>query len=136
MSAELALQAAIVTALKAAAPVNTALSGRILDRVNLGQPRPYLHLRSFQGVEDGADCIDGIEIFADLDVWTDTVGKPEASRIAGLVRDALHYRPLTLADPWALTEITHRDTAIDDAEGLLVRARMSFRALVERATVV
>ncbi|MHC2018713.1 hypothetical protein [Methylobacterium sp. CM6247] len=40
MSAELALQGAIVAKLKAAAPVNTALSGRILDRVNLGQARP------------------------------------------------------------------------------------------------
>ena len=132
MSAELALQGAIVAKLKAAAPVNTALSGRILDRVNLGQVCPYLHLRSFQSVDDGADCVDGLELFADLDVWSDAVGKPEASRIAGLVRDALHEQPLSLAAPWHLIEIAHRDTNIDDADGTLVRARLSFRALVER----
>lgn len=134
MSAELSLQGAIVAALEAvpalAAP---PLSGRILDRVGLGQPRPYLHLRSFQGVEDGADCIDGVEIFAEMDVWSDEVGKPEASRLAGIIRDALHEQTLELADPWLLTEIRWRDTTIDDAEGLLVRARMTFRALVERA---
>lgn len=134
MSAELALQGAIVAALKGNAAVNAALSGRVLDRVNLGQSRPYLHLRSFQGVDDGADCIDGLEVFADLDVWSEAVGKPEASRIAGLVRDALHYADLSLAAPWALVEIAHRDTNIDDADGNLVRARMSFRALLERIT--
>ena len=108
------------------------LEGRVLDRVKLGESLPYVHLRSFQGVEDGADCIDGLEIFADLDVWSQAVGKPQASRLAGLVRDALHEQPLVLAEPWHLVEIRHRDTTIDDAEGLLVRARMSFRALVER----
>ncbi|KQT08526.1 hypothetical protein ASG40_11650 [Methylobacterium sp. Leaf399] len=134
MSAELALQGAIVAKLKGTPAVATALSNRILDRVNLGQARPYLHLRGFQGVEDGADCIDGLEVFADLDVWSEAVGKPEASRIAGLVRDALHYANLTLPEPWALIEIAHRDTNIDDADGNLVRARMTFRALVERTT--
>lgn len=133
MSAELALQGAIVAALRAVPALMAApLQGRILDRVKLATPRPYLHLRSFQGVDDGSDCVDGLEIFADLDVWSENVGKPEASRIAGIVRDALHERPLTLAAPWSLVEIAHRDTTIDDSEGLLVRARMTFRALVER----
>lgn len=134
MSAELALQGAIVKALRAVPALMAApLQGRILDRVNLGQARPYLHLRSFQGVDDGSDCVDGLEIFADLDVWSENVGKPEASRIAGIVRDTLHEQPLELAAPWSLVEIAHRDTTIDDSEGLLVRARMTFRALVERA---
>ena len=133
MSAELALQGAIVAALKAVTELRAGpLKGRILDRVREKEPRPYLHLRSFQGVDDGSDCVDGLEIFADLDVWSDAVGKPEASRIAGIVRDALHEKPLTLDAPWSLVEIAHRDTSIDDSEGLLVRARMTFRALVER----
>lgn len=132
MSAELALQGAIVAALRAVPALMAApLQGRILDRVNLGQARPYLHLRSFQGVDDGSDCVDGLEIFADLDVWSEGVGKPEASRIAGIVRDALHERPLTLGAPWSLVEMSWRDTNIDD-DGNLVRARMTFRALVER----
>ncbi|MFY9292689.1 MAG: DUF3168 domain-containing protein [Methylorubrum rhodinum] len=135
MSAELALQGAIVTALKAVPALAEALGGRVLDRVEEGETRPYLHLREFQGLDDGAECaggsIDALEIFAGLDVWSDAVGKPEASRIAGLVRRALHYVPLALAAPWALLEIAHRETVITD-DGLLVRARMSFRALVER----
>lgn len=133
MSAELSLQGALYAALRAVpALMAPPLSGRILDRVEQDQPRPYLHLRAFQAVDDGADGLDGIEIFADLDIWSEGVGKPEASGLAGLVRDALHERPLTLSGPWALVEIAHRDTTIDDSGGRLVRARMTFRALVER----
>lgn len=132
MSAELALQGAIVAALTAS-PAGAAVSGRILDRVGPDTAMPYVHLRSFQGTEDGADCIDGLEVYADLDVWSDAVGKPEASRIAGRVRDALHGAALGLSAPWVLTDLEHRSTTIDDSDGLLVRARMNFRALVERA---
>lgn len=130
MSAELALQGAIVAALESSS-AGDAVGGRILDRVEDNETLPYVHLRSFQGVEDGADCIEALEIYADLDVWSEAVGKPEASRIAGQIRDALHGADLTLAAPWVLNDLEHRSTTIDDS-GLLVRARMSFRALVER----
>jgi hypothetical protein len=133
VSAELALQGAVFATLEAVEALQgEPLQGRIFDRVEEDQPRPYLYLRSFQAIDDGADCVDGLEIFADIDVWSDDYGKPEASRIAGIVRDALHEQPLELAAPWSLVEIAHRDTTIDDSEGLLVRARMTFRALVER----
>ncbi|ACL57569.1 DUF3168 domain-containing protein [Methylobacterium nodulans] len=131
MSAELALQGALVAALKTS-PAGAAVSGRVYDRIPAKTDLPYLHLRSFQAVDDRADCVEGLEVYADLDVWSDAVGKPEASRIAGLVRDALHLAPLTLAAPWVLLEIEHRDTTTDGSEPLLVRARLSFRALVER----
>lgn len=131
MSAELALQGAFVAALKAS-PAGGAVSGRIYDRVPANTAMPYVHLRSFQAVDDGADCVDGLELYADVDVWSQAVGKPEASRIAGQVRDALHHAGLTLPDPWALVEIEHRSSTIDDADPLLVRARLTFRALVER----
>ena len=131
MSAELALQGAIVAAVKAAPTLSASLGGRVLDRVPEDATRPYLHLREFQGLDDGADCHDGLEITIGLDVWSDEVGKPEASRLAGLVRRALHFAPLPLPAPWSLLEMTHRETVISD-DGLLVRARMSFQALVER----
>lgn len=133
MSAELALQGAIVRTLKAVPALASApLSGRILDRVTEKEQRPYVHLRSFQGIEDGADKVDALELFADLDVWSSSVGKPEASRIAGQIRDALHEQEIELDGPWALVDIAFRDASIDDQGGNLVRARMTFRALVER----
>lgn len=136
ISAELALQGALASWLENYPPLAAEICDRVLDRVEENDPRPYLHLREFQGLDDGAECdggaIDALEIFVGLDVWSDAAGKPEASRIAGLVRRALHYAPLTLPAPWVLLEIAHRETVIAD-EGLLVRARMSFHALVERS---
>lgn len=132
MSVELALQKAIVGKLKADADLTAAVAGRVYDKVPSTAVLPYIHFRYVQAVEDSADCLDGQEVFIDLDVWSNAVGKPEASRIVGLVRSALNHQELVLDDPHALLEITHQDSDVGDggAEGL-TRGRMSFRALVE-----
>ena len=132
MSVEAALQKAIVGRLKEDAPLTALVSGRIYDRVPAGAVMPYVHLRNFQSVDDGAECVDGLEVFIDIDVWSNAVGKVEASRAAGAIRTALNYAPLALDEPYALAEIDHRDTNVGDGgDGLLSRARLSFRALVE-----
>ncbi|MCB5173645.1 DUF3168 domain-containing protein [Microvirga lenta] len=134
MSVEAALQKAIVGKLKADAALSAIIAGRIYDRVPAGAALPYVAIRNIQAVEDGADCIDGLEVFIDLDVWSNAVGKVEASRAASAVRAALSLMPLVLDEPYALTEIGHRDTNIGDGgEEILTRARMTFRALVESA---
>lgn len=137
MSAALALQKAMNAALRAYGPLTTIVSTRVYDRPQNadGTPvkLPYVHLRQFQEIDDSNDCSDGWEIFADLDVWSDAIGKPQASQAASAVRDALHDQDLILDAPYALVEIRHRDTQISDGgDGLLTRARISFRALVER----
>jgi hypothetical protein len=132
MSVEAALQKAIVGRLKGDALLTALVSGRVYDRVPAGAPLPYVHIRSIQVVDDGAECIDGAEVFIDLDVWSNAVGKVEASRAASAVRKALHDAPLALDEPYALTEIAHRDTNVGDGgDELLSRARLTFRALVE-----
>jgi hypothetical protein len=132
MSVEAALQKAIVGRLKGDAPLTALVSGRIYDRVPASAPLPYVHIRSIQVVDDGAECIDGAEVFIDLDVWSNAVGKVEASRAASAVRKALHEADLPLDEPYALTEIAHRDTDVGDGgDELLTRARMTFRALAE-----
>lgn len=134
MSVEAALQKAIVARLKGNADLNSLVSGRVYDRVPAGAALPYVHLRNFQAVDDGAECIDGLEVYIDIDVWSNAVGKVEASRAAGTIRKALNYAPLTLDEPYSLAEIDHRDTNIGDGgDGILSRARLSFRALVESA---
>ena len=133
MSAELALQGAFVSTLKSDLGVTSGIAGRVYDRVPANAALPYVHLRSFQGVADGADCVDGLELYADVDVWSNAVGKPEAARIAESVRRALDGHLLALDAPWALIDLEHRNTIIGDEDDLLVRARISFRALVERA---
>lgn len=133
MSASLALQKAINAALRDATALDAIVGNRVFDRVSIGTTMPYVHLRQFQEVDDSTDCTDGWEITADVDVWSEDVGKPEASRAAAAIRDALHDQDLVLDAPYALVQIRHRDTTIaDGGDGLLTRARMSFTALVER----
>lgn len=132
MSVEAALQKAIVGRLKGDAPLTALVSGRVYDRVPPGAKLPYVTIRNIQVVDDSAECVDGAEVFIDLDVWSNAVGKVEASRAAGAVRKALHEADLPLDEPYAITEIAHRDTNVGDGgDELLTRARMTFRALVE-----
>lgn len=134
MSVEAALQKAIVGRLKANADLDTLIGGRVYDRVPADAPRPYVHIRNFQTVDDSAECVDGAEVYIDLDVWSSAVGKIEASRAAAAIRKALNFAPLVLDEPYALAEIEHRDTNVGDGgDGILSRARLSFRALVEGA---
>lgn len=133
MSAAFALQKAIFVALRAYTPLTAIVSTRVLDRVKADEVMPYVHLRQFQEVDESNDCSDAWEVYADLDVWSDAVGKPQASQAAMAIRDALHDQDLVLEAPYALVEIRHRDTSIGDGgDGLLTRARLSFRAQVER----
>jgi hypothetical protein len=132
MSVEAALQKAIVGKLKGDAPLTALVAGRIYDRVPAGAAMPYVHIRNIQAVDDGSDGVDGQEVFIDLDVWSNAVGKVEASRVASGVRSVLNFQALPLDEPYALLEIGQRDTNIGDGgDGLLTRARLSFRALVE-----
>lgn len=133
MSASLALQKAIVAALLADTILTGIVGARVFDRVEPGTATPYVHLRQFQEVAEDNDCADAWEVFVDLDVWSNAVGKPEASRAASAIRDALHNEDLTLDEPFALVSIRHQDTQIGDGgDGLLTRARLTFRALIER----
>jgi hypothetical protein len=141
MSAELALQRAIVARLRAddaleaitgplAAP---GVGARVYDNVASGTATPYVSIRSIQTLDDGADCVDGQEIFIDLDAWSIKPGKVEASQMVGAVRTALHEAVFPLDNPFRLVEIAHRDTQVDaPSDGITTRARMTFRALVER----
>jgi len=126
MSAELALQGAIFSALSSTHTVYD----RVPDEKDV--VFPYVHFRSFQTVDDGADCVDGVEVFADIDVWSVAVGKPEASTVAGQVRAALHEANLDLGPDYRLISLLHRSTNIDADRDTLTRARMTFVALIDR----
>lgn len=132
MSVEVAVSKALVDRLKAQLGAG-ATGGRVFDRVEPSAAFPYIAIGELQAVKDAADCVDGFEVFIRLDVWSSSPGKKEAATIAGTVRDALDDFDLVLADPYAMLEIEHRDTVSEDAgDGLASRARVSFRALVER----
>ncbi len=81
----LAVQVAIVTALKAA----QVAGGRIYDRVPPNALLPYVTVGEGQTVGADNSCWDESEVTVQVHVWSEAVGWPEAKGIAGAVRRAL-----------------------------------------------
>lgn len=133
------LQVAIVSRLKASAPVAALVNQRVYDDVPAEQDReartgaawPYISMGPGDEVSDDADCIDGFEITFQIDVWSQDVGYPEVRKIADAVRRALRS-DLELTDN-AMVLFQHRVTRyLPDPNPLVRRAAMTFTAIVEQ----
>lgn len=138
--ATLPLQAAVVAALKAHAPLTAILGQSFMGGVYDIVPQdtrvkpPYVCLSGWQEVEDGADCMDASEIFFDVQCFgndENNVGRVRTSRIAGAVKAALHrLTPATTG--WAETEISYRSTQyFTESDGTTTRAVVNFQALTD-----
>lgn len=133
----LALQAAIVAALKGSADLTALLAERIYDRVPEAARFPYMSYGEDQVAEadaDGGTClIEGFEVFVTLHVWSRAVGRAEAKRIGGAVRATLHNRALPVSG-FALHEFEHISTDyFTDPDGLTTHGVCQFRALIDPA---
>lgn len=127
----LALQGAINTKLRTDV---AAVAGRVLDRVPANVVFPYIEIGDFQTVDDGAQCHDGVEVYATLHIWSRAVGQVEAKTIAGAVRGSLHEAALDLGSAWQFIEIAHQDTRhLKDPDGVTSHSVITFRALVASA---
>ena len=130
-SPSLELQGAIVTRLKAFAPLAAIVGARVYDRVPATTAFPYIQYAPDELNSDDAECITGFEAFITINVWSQAVGMPEVKRAAEEVRKALHEYDLPLTDN-ALVSLTHRQTAFRVDDGLSTNARVEFTALVEQ----
>lgn len=135
----LALQGAIVGALKRDGVVRSWLGDRVFDRAPETIAFPHAEIDEVQVVDDGADGLEGAaEVFVTLHVWTrpaDGSGKRDGEIIAGAIRDRLHLARLVLAADLDLVEIMHRDTRVFlDADGITGHGVLVFRALVDPVT--
>jgi hypothetical protein len=131
--ASLAVQAAIMAALRAAPEVNALVTNRIYDRVSPKSVMPYISM----GPEDWQQT-EGVGLLShtgavQVDIWSEADGKIELKRIANAVQDALHVKNLTLeAD--SLVLLVHRVTRyLTEADGLTTHAAMDFRALTQES---
>lgn len=131
MSAEAALQEAIYTTLRDDPEVSAAVDGRIYDRVPLGAERPYINIADMVSTVQIASCTDCVEIFTNIDVWSESRTKVEATQIARDVTDALHEQDFTLDAPFDLVDFRRMSQSVaDEGEGLY-RARIVFKALID-----
>lgn len=97
MSVTDAVQVAIVTALKADAPLTGMVSGRVLDHLPTDAPHPCISLGPEEWPQTWADCLDGVEGTVQIDIWSREPGRREAKGITDRVAAILHGAELTLA---------------------------------------
>lgn len=76
------IQKAIHDALKAAPSV---AGGRVYDHVPEGAAFPYVEIGDEQILDDGNTCDDGWEVFADVHVWSRSVGYPETKGLIAAI---------------------------------------------------
>ena len=132
--ATLPLQAAVVAALKAHAPLTALVGAKVYDRVPPNTLPPYCTISGWQEIEDGTDCSDASEVFFDVQCFSTAVGRPEAARIAGAVKAALH-RLVPTVTGWTDAEISYRSTHyFPESDGITTRAVVNFQVLTDSAS--
>ena len=78
-----------------------AIANNVYDNVPpdpFGAKNAYISFGPEDTVEDDSECITGIELTLQIDVWSRATGSAECKRLTDLVRKALHRKPLTLTD--------------------------------------
>lgn len=123
----LALQGALVTLIKG----KTEAGDRVYDRVPAKAEKPYVSLGPMDVIGSYADCYDGSETTAQIDVWGDGVGMPVVKRIASQIRDLIN------AEDYALDGHTLELGAVQsavysgDPNGITTRAVITARFLTQ-----
>ena len=133
MSASAALQIALIAALRADTGVTGYLGQKIWDNAPSDAVEPYITLGPAQELDDSADCIDGVECYQQIDIWTQEDGSQlTAKQICGAVRKALHGADLALADPYGLLLIEVEGSRVmGDPDDKIAHGIVNVRALVE-----
>lgn len=125
------LQVAVVAALKAYAPLAAIVGAKVFDRVPPNTLPPYTMLSGWQELEDGTDSSDASEIAFDVQCFSAGVGRPEAAKLAGAVKDALHRLTPAIAS-WGETEISYRGTTyFTESDNATTRAVVNFNTLTD-----
>jgi hypothetical protein len=133
----LAIQAAIVAALKNAAAVTAIADERVYDKVPAGAQFPYVHYGEDQVQADDYDSDDclskGFEVFVTLHVWSRANGKVECKRLGAAVHQAIDNADLTV-NGFTVFAFEHQSTNyLTDPDGLTTHGVCQFRVLLDPA---
>jgi hypothetical protein len=130
----LMLQAAVLAELLNNNDLMALVSNRVFDAVPAKPTFPYITFRCDQILEDGADCVEGSEVFYSIHVWSrpeSYPGWPEACNIAGLVRDILDETELTVNGHRLVDMHFSQFRRLDDPDGITHHGVVEFRALID-----
>ncbi len=128
----LALQGALVASLKASGVLPSIVGGRVYDEPPPNPAYPYITLGDCQVVPDKAECIDGVECYPIINVWSRAVGYPEVKAIAAAITARLDDHPenLTLNGFEVVIFEVETSEVMRDSDGLTRQASITFRALI------
>jgi uncharacterized protein DUF3168 len=129
----LELQAALVGKLKADAGVQAVVGQRVYDRVPNNPTFPYISLGDNQVLPDKADCIDGTEVFWQIDGWERDQTFPMAKQISKAIVAALDDQALTVTGYAAIVVEINTVNYLRDPDGITRHVAVTFRFLIQAA---
>jgi len=129
----LELQIALVARLKTPDMLPVAVGNRVYDKVPLNATYPYISLGDGQVVPDKADCIDGSEVFVQVDVWSRGINYEEAKTIGKAVVAALDDHEDTISVEGFSVIVFELQSVqyLRDPDGLTRHGAITFRALIQ-----
>lgn len=124
------LQAALVSSLKAVGALPEVVAGRVYDSVPPDAQFPYVTLGPCQVLPLKAGCIDGAEVYPQIDVWSQAVGYPEAKLIAKAIVAALDDQELAI-DGHSAVLFEHQSTIyLREPDGKTSHAAITFHGSI------
>ena len=124
--AQLPLQAAAVTALKANQGVTGIIAQRVYDRAPVSPGPSYITIGSAQSVDDSDGCHNLVACYLDIDCWSTAVGYPEVKRLGAAAGQALDA-PLVVEGFRVVIHRVERIIYQREADGLTSRAIIRLR---------
>lgn len=131
MSAALAVQAALIGALKADAGLAALVAGRVHDGAPQGAAFPHVALADLASLDLSDTGGEGAEHFATFLVWSRAGGRREALEILGAMTAALDGAALAPAGHALVTLAVERLETRREADGRTWRGLMRVRAVTE-----
>lgn len=131
----LELQAAIVGTLKNNAGIQAVVGNpaRVYDEVPNNPMFPYISLGDNQVLPDKAECIDGTEIFWQIDAWARDPTFPMVKKIAKAIVAALDDQDITVSGYTVVISELNTVNYLHDPDGITRHAAVNMRFLVQLA---
>lgn len=126
----LELQIAMVEALKDCA---AAVGSRVYDVPPAKPAFPYIQVGDIQVLPDKADCIDGLEVYPLVHIWSREVGFTQAKTIGKAVVAKLDDQALSVVGYAVVVFELNRVDYMRDPDGLTQHGAITFRALIQAA---
>lgn len=127
----LELQAALVAALKGISP--QICGARIYDQPPDAPTFPYVTLGDCQVLPDKYDCIDGTQVYPQIDVWSRAIGFPETKTIVRQILAVLDDQALIVTN-FNVVVFEYQDVQyLRDPDGLTRHGAITFHGIITPA---